>query len=183
MSKSVFLLVLAGVLVAAPAAAQEAPTRDEMVEQLLRGEREADSAEDSRGFSLPQSTQRPVPAARTQRPAAQRPAARRPAEVRGRTSGAATCQFDNAGSALNLCATFAINSAVLTPATRRSLDTLAEVLVSDARLRGRRFVVEGHADATGDAAKNRRLSAERARAVQAYLVSKGVAAAGLSVEG
>jgi outer membrane protein OmpA-like peptidoglycan-associated protein len=41
-------------------------------------------------------------------------------------------------------------------------------------LKSIRFVIEGHADATGQAAQNQRLSQERAEEVRLYLVALGV---------
>ena len=62
--------------------------------------------------------------------------------------------------------TFALNSAVLSPAARRQLDELAAKANA-----ARGFVIEvsGHADATGGAARNFQLSQRRAEAVVQYL--------------
>ncbi|MET0650108.1 MAG: OmpA family protein [Pyrinomonadaceae bacterium] len=62
--------------------------------------------------------------------------------------------------------TFALNSAVLSPAARRQLDELATQVNTS-----RAFVIEvsGHADATGGAARNFQLSQRRAEAVVQYL--------------
>jgi len=61
---------------------------------------------------------------------------------------------------------FRVNSAVLSPEARRQLDDLA-AKTSNARA----FVIEitGHTDSTGSAAKNFRLSQQRAEAVVQYL--------------
>jgi len=61
---------------------------------------------------------------------------------------------------------FALNSAVLSPAARRQLDELASKANAS-----RGFVIEvsGHADATGNAARNFQLSQRRAEAVVQYL--------------
>lgn len=64
--------------------------------------------------------------------------------------------------------TFETNSADLTPDTVRVLDQLARAMNSS-ELDGTVFVVEGHADARGDAALNLALSQRRAEAVVAYL--------------
>jgi outer membrane protein OmpA-like peptidoglycan-associated protein len=53
------------------------------------------------------------------------------------------------------------------------LDQVAAVLVAHTEISS--LQVEGHTDNTGDAARNRELSNERAKAVVDYLVSKGVA--------
>ena len=77
---------------------------------------------------------------------------------------------------------FNFDSAVLTDAARRDLDGVAAGL-NDPALRAARVVLEGHTDATGDAAYNLRLSEQRARAVVDYLVQRGVAAGRLRSAG
>lgn len=61
---------------------------------------------------------------------------------------------------------FRVNSAVLSPEAKQQLDTLATEA-----LQSRAFVIEvaGHTDSTGSAAKNFRLSQQRAEAVVQYL--------------
>jgi outer membrane protein OmpA-like peptidoglycan-associated protein len=54
------------------------------------------------------------------------------------------------------------------------LDNVAQVLAAHPELKKVR--VEGHTDNAGDAAKNKELSARRAKAVVTYLVGKGLAA-------
>jgi outer membrane protein OmpA-like peptidoglycan-associated protein len=83
----------------------------------------------------------------------------------------------------NLCATFARGSAQLTPHARETLDSFAAAIRSDPRAAGRKFLVEGHADATGTAESNRALSEARARAVVSYLTARGVSAERLGAEG
>ena len=254
-----YSVIPAALLAASAAAAQPAPSGDQMVEQLLRpapaaeqpteqpGQQPADAAPDcsteelreknqacwqavegdSRGFSLaapaaaaPKSWQkvegnergfslakpaarasngsRNATAASTSASASRAPAratnraASRPtqaASVRRPTpsyaaAAAATCAADQvSGAGLNLCATFRLGSASLTDQTRRTLDELASKLTSDPRLAGRRFVISGHADASGDAARNQELSRERAQAVVDYLASRGVPADRLTAEG
>lgn len=65
---------------------------------------------------------------------------------------------------------FDYNSAVLTPQGKKGLETLAEAMRSN-QLSGSRFVIEGHADATGSAAYNQTLSERRARSARDYLVA------------
>ncbi|HEX8570846.1 MAG TPA: OmpA family protein [Caulobacteraceae bacterium] len=231
-------------LAASAAAAQQAPSGDQMVEQLLReppaaeqpAEADCSTEEarekntacwqsvqgDSRGFSLAapaagataqkkwqkvQGAERgfslgskAAPASRgtsgTRAPAsgtarasarpAQRPvqvASTRP-PVKSYAAAAASCAADEvSGSGLNLCATFNLGSATLTERTRKTLDELAAKLTSDPRLASRRFVISGHADASGDAGRNQALSRQRAQAVVDYLASRGVPAVRLTAEG
>jgi outer membrane protein OmpA-like peptidoglycan-associated protein len=53
--------------------------------------------------------------------------------------------------------------------------------LNDPKLRGRRFVVEGHTDAVGADEKNLRLSQRRATTVASYLQRKGVTSGRLTV--
>lgn len=62
----------------------------------------------------------------------------------------------------------------------KSLDEVAEILKAD---KGLKLDISGHTDNTGDAAKNKVLSEQRAKAVNDYLVSKGVDASHLTAEG
>jgi outer membrane protein OmpA-like peptidoglycan-associated protein len=83
----------------------------------------------------------------------------------------------------NLLITFETSSARLTSESQTALDTVGKALQSDA-LADRRFRVEGHADARGDAGQNRRLSQQRAQAVVSYLVDKrGIVADRLTPQG
>jgi outer membrane protein OmpA-like peptidoglycan-associated protein len=61
------------------------------------------------------------------------------------------------------------------------LDEVAQVLNGNPQVG--KVLVEGHTDSVGAAALNKRLSADRAAAVKAYLVSKGVAAERLDAKG
>lgn len=100
--------------------------------------------------------------------------ARHRAPARG--DGAVPCDLSQAGDplALNLCLTFAHNSASLTPTSKVNLDHLASVL-SKPDLQARKVRIDGYADASGDARKNLILSDKRARSAVSYLVSKGLA--------
>ena len=64
-----------------------------------------------------------------------------------------------------------------------SLPTIDEVVRLLATEPAWRLTVEGHTDATGTAAHNQTLSEQRAAAVKAYLVAKGVAEARLATAG
>ena len=83
---------------------------------------------------------------------------------------------------VNLCVTFALNSADLTPKSREMLDVLAASLQSP-EIGGRPAVIEGFTDATGAEDLNRKLSEQRANAVRDYLAGKGVATLRLSASG
>ena len=74
---------------------------------------------------------------------------------------------------LSLRVQFALDSAALTPTTLRDLDQVA-LAFNGPQLVTSSLTLEGHTDATGEAAYNRRLSQRRADAVVAYLVSRGV---------
>jgi len=68
---------------------------------------------------------------------------------------------------------FATDSDKIDAQSNPILDEVASVMDQNQRIRIR---VEGHTDSQGDAGHNKDLSAHRAAAVQAYLVSKGVSA-------
>ena len=75
---------------------------------------------------------------------------------------------------------FDFDKSVLKPAGRASLDDLV------AKIQGvnvETIITTGHTDSIGTDAYNQRLSLRRANAVKAYLVSKGVAADRIVVEG
>jgi OOP family OmpA-OmpF porin len=71
-------------------------------------------------------------------------------------------------SRASLLITFETNSARLTPAAERALDTVGAAL-NNQRVKDRSFVIEGHADRRGRPDANLRLSAARANAVRMYL--------------
>ncbi len=75
---------------------------------------------------------------------------------------------------------FETGNAKLTSAGARVLDDLVPVL---SQFAGRRFEVIGHTDDVGQHDANMQLSAARADAVKAYLVSKGIPAADLLTSG
>ncbi|APR34177.1 OmpA family protein [Paraburkholderia sp. SOS3] len=77
-------------------------------------------------------------------------------------------------------ANFATNSATLTPAAKANLD---EFIAANRGVDIQLLTIAGYTDSTGSAALNERLSAARARSVQAYLGSHGLRAAQYSVNG
>lgn len=77
------------------------------------------------------------------------------------------------GSNENILSTvlFEINKSIVTAEYQKALDELAENLKSN---KEKKIKIEGNADSSGDATHNVQLSAQRAKAVKKYLVSKGV---------
>ena len=92
------------------------------------------------------------------------------------TSGPASGRVE-ASVMLNI--EFDFDSAELTGRARRDLDQVAAAL-ADSRLGNAPVTIEGHTDATGDDAYNRRLSRRRAAAVVTYLAQQGVAGSRLT---
>ena len=78
----------------------------------------------------------------------------------------ATAKFD-------LLVAFEFDSDKLTAAAKENLDQFAMAL-HDPRLKGEKFEIDGHTDATGAEQYNQGLSERRAAAVVAYLASRGV---------
>lgn len=75
---------------------------------------------------------------------------------------------------------FETNAVTLSPASRSALDALVDAL----RARpDTRITVDGFSDATGPESWNQDLSLQRAQAVRAYLVKRGIDAARLEVQG
>ncbi|MCB9557831.1 MAG: OmpA family protein [Deltaproteobacteria bacterium] len=76
---------------------------------------------------------------------------------------------------------FALGKTALTDASKKVLDTVAELINKTPSIKLIR--VEGHTDNRGSAAKNLKLSQQRASAVRRYLIGKGVAAGRLQAVG
>jgi OmpA-OmpF porin, OOP family len=87
-----------------------------------------------------------------------------------------------AAAKFDLLVNFEFNSDKLTPAARENLDQFAKAL-ADPRLKGQKFEIDGHTDATGVEQYNLGLSERRAAAVVAYLASQGLDAADLKAKG
>lgn len=66
---------------------------------------------------------------------------------------------------------FEVGRAELLPSARQNIDDVIELLESEP---GKRIRIEGHTDATGPAALNLRLSQQRADAVRAALIERGI---------
>ena len=76
---------------------------------------------------------------------------------------------------------FELNKAIIKAASHALLDEIVGVLKDNPHLR--KIAVEGHASADGDAKANKTLSDERAKAVVAYIVGKGIDAGRLEAKG
>jgi OmpA-OmpF porin, OOP family len=97
---------------------------------------------------------------------------------------AADCPAPVSGAAakFDLLVNFEFNSDKLTQAARENLDQFAKAL-QDPRLKGQKFEIDGHTDATGAEEYNLGLSERRASSVVAYLASQGLDASSLVAKG
>jgi len=75
---------------------------------------------------------------------------------------------------------FHTGKATIQDASAQVLDQIVNVLNE---YKSSRFTVEGHTDSTGNKAKNLTLSQERADAVKAYLINKGIDSSRLETKG
>lgn len=111
----------------------------------------------------------PAPAASAPAPAqpvaAQQPA---PSSAPKAAAQSAAAAAPSAPGGVGFPINFAVGSAKIRPGSLPFIDALAKVMAKNADAG---FVVEGHTDASGNAAKNLELSQERAAAVADYLVS------------
>jgi outer membrane protein OmpA-like peptidoglycan-associated protein len=76
---------------------------------------------------------------------------------------------------------FDLGKATIRPESNSILDNAAKVMLEE--LPNAQFYVDGHTDSKGSAATNKAISAERAKAVADYLISKGVPATRLTSRG
>jgi outer membrane protein OmpA-like peptidoglycan-associated protein len=82
----------------------------------------------------------------------------------------------------DLLVNFEFDSDQLTEAAKVNLTQFAKALL-DPKLKGQKFAIEGHTDATGAEQYNLGLSERRANSVVAFLAAQGVDAATLSAKG
>ena len=94
-------------------------------------------------------------------------------------AGALKQQIDSAGR-VAIEVNFAVDEAEILPTSKPQLDQVVALLRADPALR---LSVDGHTDASGDAARNRTLSASRAQSVVAALVAAGIAGDRLQAQG
>ena len=93
-------------------------------------------------------------------------------ETRGIRIGSKTQQPAPAAKpSTSLNVLFATGSAELTPSAMNTLDSLGKAL-TDNRLSGNHFRIEGHTDTVGTPEQNKALSERRAQSVASYLGSK-----------
>lgn len=97
-------------------------------------------------------------------------------------AAAATAAPAGPAPSLSLAIQFETNSSRVRPASGALLGDLVAAMISP-DLKDSRFVIEGHTDARGNAAANRRLSQERAEEVRQYLILLGVHASRLKAVG
>ena len=86
---------------------------------------------------------------------------------------AAECEQSVKPAAFDVLVNFELDSATL---TQDAIDNLTEVAaaLTDPRLSGAKFVIEGHTDASGAETYNQALAERRANSVEDFLISKGV---------
>jgi outer membrane protein OmpA-like peptidoglycan-associated protein len=83
------------------------------------------------------------------------------------------CNAEAKPSAFDVLVNFELDSATLTDEAIANLTQVAAAL-TDPRLDGARFVIEGHTDATGSETYNKELADRRAASVEEFLLGKGV---------
>lgn len=158
-----------------------AVTADATELQVLQGTPSAQQLEDALAPKAPASTVRfrgitlgnQAPKAASPATPAAAPAVAAPAAPAAPTKVAAPAgeaKPVQAVSAVAVNIMFDFNSDRVSPQGRDILDNLGRALNSE-RLRGSRFMLEGHTDSKGSAAYNQALSERRAQSAKAYLVA------------
>lgn len=182
-----FKVALSGVLFAVafagPALAQQAPSAQQLINQLKPTGSLSDTSRGIRPI-----TPNDIPAPGPQKSAAVKPAVAvgaavsQAAPVVAQAAPAAPSVAPVKPSA-SLVVDFASGSAVLTPQAKATLDQLGKALTSP-QLSAYNFKIVGHTDTTGTVSQNQILSEQRAEAVRTYLESKfNVAASRLQADG
>lgn len=104
-------------------------------------------------------------------------------QARELTQAVPTAEVSRVGEGINMTfdasLAFKINSAEISDSYKKDLDAAASVFKS---YEDTNILIEGHTDDTGSEEYNMSLSEKRAKAVQAYLVSKGVDASRLTAK-
>ena len=178
-SKSCILLLITSFLCGTVAAQSNDVIKDVTTESLINALAPKSEAMSATNESEPSAEESPA-ADGTKRPIR----TRQFKMVRDKpAAGAAHRPAVAARPSASLMITFESGSARLTQFSRKILDMLAQALGSE-KLATSRFSVEGHADPTGFADQNLRLSEERAIAVREYLSNaRGIDANRLSAVG
>lgn len=186
--KTTLCLLLATLLAAPLAEAQTPPDADALIRQLkpatTRGLRNLNiQAVPAIPVAQPVAPAAPSPAADVTATSPQAPASLAPVQPDSVTLPApapvaATPAVDPAPS-VSLAIQFEYNSAQVSQASFQTLQQLSRALQSP-ELLDYRFRIEGHTDAKGQAAYNRKLSQSRADEVRRVLITLGVAGERLS---
>lgn len=98
----------------------------------------------------------------------------------GSVSGELHRELAGTGRAQLYGVLFDTDRATVRPESAATLDEVVTLLANEPSWR---ITIEGHTDATGSAAHNQTLSEQRAEAVRAYLVGRGIAAERLTATG
>jgi outer membrane protein OmpA-like peptidoglycan-associated protein len=105
------------------------------------------------------------------------------AQAKELTQAVPTAQVARVGEGINMtfesALMFKINSSDISEAYKSDLSSAAEVFVKYPETN---IIIEGHTDNSGSADLNMALSEQRAKAVSAYLISKGVAESRLTTK-
>ncbi|HEY5559171.1 MAG TPA: OmpA family protein [Steroidobacteraceae bacterium] len=162
--------------VEAKAAAEAKARRDAAA--LAAEEKAREQARHQAEIALEESRQREEQAARE---AAAAEATKARADFTARLNRALPTRETDRGIVAEISGVqFATGAATLNPGAREALARFSGIVVTYPELR---FNIEGHTDSTGSYETNKTLSLERAVSVRDYLISQGVDASTIEVEG